>query len=48
MRGQAQKYPVVLSEEDRRSLEGVCKRGEHTRRERERAQMLFWTPMCVN
>jgi DNA-binding CsgD family transcriptional regulator len=43
MRGQAQKYPVVLSEVDKAYLEGVCKRGEHSRRERERAQILLWS-----
>jgi hypothetical protein len=41
MRGQ--KYPVVLSEEEVEQLRDVLKRGEHTRRERARAQMLLWS-----
>jgi hypothetical protein len=43
MRGQKQKYPVVLSEEEVGQLTEVLKRGEHTRRERQRAQMLVWS-----
>lgn len=43
MRGQKQKYPVVLSEQEEAQLTAVVKRGEHTRRERQRAQMLLWS-----
>lgn len=43
MRGQRQKFPVTLSEAEKTDLVDVCKRGEHTRRERERAQMLLWS-----
>lgn len=43
MRGQKQKYPVVLSEQEMEELSAVLKRGEHTRRERQRAQMLLWS-----
>ena len=43
MRGQKQKYPVVLSEEEGEQLRDVLKRGQHTRRERQRAQMLLWS-----
>jgi len=43
MRGQKQKYPVMLSEEEVGQLTDVLKRGEHTRRERQRAQMLLWS-----
>jgi DNA-binding CsgD family transcriptional regulator len=38
-----QKYPVSLSEQETAQLEAVVKRGSHTRRERERAQMLLWS-----
>ena len=38
-----QKYPVELNEQETEYLEDVLKRGEHTRRERERAQMLLWS-----
>lgn len=38
-----QKYPVELNEQEAERLEDVLKRGEHTRRERERAQMLLWS-----
>jgi transposase len=41
MRGQ--KYPVSLNEEERTRLEGVVKRGKHSRREIQRAQMLLWS-----
>jgi transposase len=41
MRGQ--KYPVRLNEEERARLEGVVKRGKHSRREIQRAQMLLWS-----
>ena len=41
MRGQ--KYPVRLNEEERTRLEGVVKRGKHSRREIQRAQMLLWS-----
>lgn len=37
------KYPVVLSEEERSQLESVVKRGKHSRREIQRAQMLLWS-----
>jgi hypothetical protein len=43
MRGQKQKYRVVLSEEEVGQLTDVLKRGEHSRRERQRAQMLLWS-----
>ena len=43
MRGQKQKYPVALSEEEGEQLRDVLKRGQHTRRERQRAQMLLWS-----
>jgi hypothetical protein len=43
MRGQKQKYPVKLSEKEIEQLRDVLKRGEHTRRERQRAQMLLWS-----
>lgn len=43
MRGQKQKYPVVLSEQEAEQLTDVLKRGEHTRREQQRAQMLLWS-----
>ena len=43
MRGQKQKYPVKLSEQEVEQLRDVLKRGEHTRRERQRAQMLLWS-----
>jgi hypothetical protein len=43
MSGKRQKYPVTLSAEDTTYLVDVCKRGEHRRRERERAQMLLWS-----
>ena len=43
MRGQKQKYPVVLSEQEVEQLSAVLKRGEHTRRERQRSQMLLWS-----
>jgi len=43
MRGQKQKYPVRLSEPEIEQLTEVLKRGEHTRRERQRAQMLLWS-----
>jgi transposase len=38
-----QKYPVVLSEAQKVELEAVVKRGKHTRREIQRAQMLLWS-----
>jgi DNA-binding CsgD family transcriptional regulator len=43
MRGQKQKYPVVLSEAEVEQLREVVKRGKHTRREIQRAQMLLWS-----
>jgi transposase len=43
MRGQKQKYPVKLSEEEVEQLRDVLRRGEHRRRERQRAQMLLWS-----
>jgi hypothetical protein len=43
MRGQKQKYPVRLSEQEVERLTAVVKRGDHTRRERQRAQMLLWS-----
>jgi len=39
----AQKYPVVLTEAEKSELEAVVKRGKHTRREIQRAQMLLWS-----
>lgn len=38
-----QKYPVILSEEEKSQLESVIKRGKHSRREIQRAQMLLWS-----
>jgi DNA-binding CsgD family transcriptional regulator len=43
MSGQKQKYPVVLSEAEVEQLRQVVKRGKHTRREIQRAQMLLWS-----
>lgn len=43
MRGQKQKYPVVLNEQEVEQLRDVLERGEHTRREHQRAQMLLWS-----
>lgn len=43
MRGQKQKYPVVLSEAEVEQLREVVKRGQHRRREIQRAQMLLWS-----
>ena len=43
MRGQKQKYPVVLSEPEVEQLTDVLKRGEHTRLDQQRAQMLLWS-----
>ena len=43
MVGQKQKYPVVLSEQESEQLSEILKRGDHTRRERQRAQMLLWS-----
>ena len=37
------KYPVILTAEDKSHLEGVVKRGKHSRREIQRAQMLLWS-----
>ncbi len=38
-----QKYPVTLTAEEKRRLERVVKRGKHSRREIQRAQMLLWS-----
>jgi len=38
-----QKYPVLLSEAETSQLESVVKRGKHSRREIQRAQMLLWS-----
>ena len=38
-----QKYPVVLSEQEDEQLAIVVKHEGHSRRERERAQMLLWS-----
>lgn len=38
-----QKYSVTLSEAEKAELEAVVKRGKHTRREIQRAQMLLWS-----
>jgi len=43
VRGQKQKYPVVLNEQEVEQLRDVLERGEHTRREHQRAQMLLWS-----
>lgn len=43
MRGQKQAYPVKLSESEAEQLRDVMQRGAHTRRERQRAQMLLWS-----
>ncbi len=37
-----QKYPVELSAAEKSQLENVVKRGKHSRRENQRAQMLLW------
>ncbi len=39
----SQKYPVELTEEEKSQLESVVKRGKHSRREIQRAQMLLWS-----
>ncbi len=39
----AKKNPVVLSEGESNYLMDVVKRGDHSRRERQRAQMLLWS-----
>jgi len=39
----AKKYPVVLSEAETRHLTDIVRGGEHSRRERQRAQMLLWS-----
>jgi transposase len=39
----AKKYPVQLSEAESSHLTDIVKRGEHSRRERQRAQMLLWS-----
>jgi transposase len=38
-----QKHPVRLSETEKAELEAVVKRGKHTRREIQRAQLLLWS-----
>jgi transposase len=38
-----QKYPVTLTAEEKSQLESVVKRGQHSRREIQRAQMLLWS-----
>ena len=38
-----QKYPVILTSEEKSQLESVVKRGKHSRREIQRAQMLLWS-----
>jgi transposase len=38
-----QNYPVKLSEEEKSQLASVVKRGKHSRREIQRAQMLLWS-----
>lgn len=38
-----QKYPVELGETEKVELESVVKRGKHTRREIQRAQLLLWS-----
>jgi len=43
MLGQKQKYPVVLSDLQKEQLTAILNKGEHTRRERQRAQMLLWS-----
>jgi hypothetical protein len=43
MRGQKQKYPVVLSETEVGQLRQMVKRGKHKRREIQRAQILLWS-----
>jgi transposase len=39
----AKKNPVVLSEVESNDLMEIVKRGDHSRRERQRAQMLLWS-----
>lgn len=39
----AKKNAVVLSEAERNDLMEIVKRGDHSRRERQRAQMLLWS-----
>ena len=38
-----QKYPVRLSDDEKSRLESVVKRGQHSRREIQRAQMVLWS-----
>jgi transposase len=38
-----QKYPVILTVEEKSELESVVKRGKHSRREIQRAQTLLWS-----
>lgn len=38
-----QNYPVTLTSEEKSQLESVVKRGKHSRREIQRAQMLLWS-----
>lgn len=38
-----QKYPVTLKGEEKSELEKIVKRGKHSRREVQRAQMLLWS-----
>jgi hypothetical protein len=42
MSGKKQKYPISLNEPEPDYLTEIVKRGEHSRRERERAQILLW------
>jgi transposase len=39
----AKKYPVQLDEAETEQLRDILKRGEHSRRERQRTQMLLWS-----
>lgn len=38
-----QKYPVTLNEAEKARLDAVVKRGKHSRREIQRAQILLWS-----
>jgi len=41
--GRNQKYPIELSETERRKLEAIVKTGHHAARVRRRAQTLLWS-----
>ncbi len=41
--GRSQKYPIELSESERRELEAIVKTGQQAARVRRRAQTLLWS-----